>query len=151
MTLIFANLTRRREMALVRLTNREKAMFLNLAFRDELRFIASVIAGGLQLPLYRGNCKTSRAGGPRSCVAACSCLPTAHLVGSRVPRDRGRAGARPSRERCRPRRGVALPRGATIGNRTRLCTKPSKPTKPPKPPKPSRPLSRRNVAEMRQK
>ena len=64
MTLIFANLTRRREMALVRLTNREKAMFLNLAFRDELRFTASVIAGD----------------------------------------------ARPSRERGRPRRGVALPR-----------------------------------------
>ena len=102
-------------MALVRLTNREKAMFLNLAFRDELRFTAYVIAEGLQLPLYRGNCKASRAGGPRSRVAACSCLPTAHLVGSRVPRDRGRAGARPSRERCRPRRGVALPRGATIG------------------------------------
>ena len=40
-----------------------------------------------------------KAGGPRSRVAACSRLPTAHLVGSRVPRDRGRAGARPSR-RC---------------------------------------------------
>ena len=91
-TLIFAKLTKRRKMTIVRLTNREKAMFLNLAFRDELRFIASVIAGGLQLPLYRGNCKTSRAGGPRSRVAACSCLPTAHLVGSRVPRDHGRAG-----------------------------------------------------------
>ena len=37
-----------------------------------------------------------KAGGPRSRVAACSRLPTAHLVGSRVPRDRGRAGARPS-------------------------------------------------------
>ena len=45
MTLIFAKLTKRRKMALVRLTNREKAMFLNLAFRDELRFTASVIAG----------------------------------------------------------------------------------------------------------
>ena len=77
MTLIFAKLTKRRKMALVRLTNREKAMFLNLAFRDELRFIASVIAGGLQLPLYRGNCKTSRAGGPRSRVAAHSPLSPA--------------------------------------------------------------------------
>ena len=69
MTLIFAKLTKRRKMVLARLTNSEKVMFLNLAFRDELRFTASVIAGD----------------------------------------------ARPSRERCRPRRGVALPRGATIG------------------------------------
>ena len=52
MTLIFAELTKRRKMTIVRLTNREKAMFLNLAFRDELRFTASVIAGGMQLPLY---------------------------------------------------------------------------------------------------
>ena len=29
-----------------------------------------------------------KAGGPRSRVAACSRLPTAHLVGSRAPRDR---------------------------------------------------------------
>ena len=69
MTLIFAKLTKRRKMVLARLTNSEKVMFLNLAFRDELRFAASVIAGD----------------------------------------------ARPSRERGRPRRGVALPRGATIG------------------------------------
>ena len=66
-------------MALVRLTNREKAMFLNLAFRDELRFTASVIAGDARPSRERGR--------PRRGVA----LP------------------------LRPRRGVALPRGATIG------------------------------------
>ena len=88
MTLIFAELTKRRKMTIVRLTNREKAMFLNLAFHDELRLIASVIAEGLQLPLYRGNCKTSRAGGPRSRVAAHSRLPTAHSAVSSPPRRR---------------------------------------------------------------
>ena len=94
MTLIFANLTRRREMTIVRLTNREKAMFLNLAFRDELRFTASVIAGDARPSRERGR--------PRRGVA----LP------------------------LRPGRGVALPRGATIGNRMRLCANQSEPSEP---------------------
>ena len=87
MTLIFAKLTKRRKMTIVRLTNREKAMFLNLAFRDELRFTASVIAGDARPSRERGR--------PRRGVA----LPLRPRRGVALP--------------LRLRRGVAIPRGAT--------------------------------------
>ena len=68
-----------------------------------------------------------RAGGPRSHVAACSCLPTAHLVWSRVPRDRGRAGACPSRDCAGRRRTRRVSPGLSgIPDKpgdTRLCAK----------------------------